>query len=123
MVRETKTLGQGDVGVPEPRHLPTVRNIVVYDSSRQVENWELMWVAQQVCDADDLHHWLLTFTDFIPRKDYQEIEKEYKDTVEKTYRLMLRWKREETNGLLQLKNLAEKLRSIQHPEIAEQLEP
>lgn len=30
MVRETKTLGQGDVGVPEPRHLPTVRNIVVY---------------------------------------------------------------------------------------------
>lgn len=82
-----------------------------------------MWVAQQVCDADDLHHWLLTFTDFIPRKDYQEIEKEYKDTVEKTYRLMLRWKREETNGLLQLKNLAEKLPSILHPEIAEQLEP
>lgn len=96
MVRETKTLGQGDVGVPEPRHLPTVRNIVVYgkkkmmkvainhipvpkmhtlihrrdillfpcsifaDSSRQVENWELMWVAQQVCDTDDLHYWLLT---------------------------------------------------------------
>lgn len=37
--------------------------------------------------------------------------------------MMLRWKREETNGLLQLKNLAEKLRSIRHPEIAEQLEP
>lgn len=65
----------------------------------------------------------ISVTDFIPRKDYQEIEKEYKDTVEKTYRLMLRWKREETNGLLQLKNLAEKLRSIRHPEIAEQLEP
>lgn len=34
MVRETKTLGQGDVGVPEPRHLPTVRNIVVYGKKK-----------------------------------------------------------------------------------------
>lgn len=35
MVRETKTLGQGDVGVPEPRHLPTVRNIIVYGKKKK----------------------------------------------------------------------------------------
>lgn len=37
MVRETKTLGQGDVGVPEPRHLPTVRNIVVYGKKKMMK--------------------------------------------------------------------------------------
>lgn len=36
MVRETKTLGQGDVGVPEPRHLPTVRNIIVYGKKKNM---------------------------------------------------------------------------------------
>lgn len=59
--------------VKKYRHKPMMHNVtfilrrdipfpclIFADSSRQVENWELMWVAQQVCDADDLHHWLLT---------------------------------------------------------------
>lgn len=82
-----------------------------------------MWVAQQVCDTDDMQHWLSTIADFIPGMDYQEVERKYKDWVEKTYRLMLCWKKEENNGLLQLRDLAEKLRLISHPEIAEQLDP
>lgn len=28
---------QGDVGVPEPRHLPTVRNIVVYGKKKMMK--------------------------------------------------------------------------------------
>ncbi|XP_062611138.1 uncharacterized protein LOC134272983 [Saccostrea cucullata] len=125
MVRETKTLGHGDAPVPEPRQMPTVRNIVVYDSTRQVENWELAWVAQQVCDTPDTQQWLYRMTAVVGSRDYQDVEKEVKDwdPVEKVYRLMLKWKKREPHGLLQLKTLAEKLRSIQHWEIAEQLEP
>ncbi|XP_061189893.1 uncharacterized protein LOC133197730 [Saccostrea echinata] len=125
MVRETKTLGHGDAPVPEPQQMPTVRNIVVYDSTRQVENWELAWVAQKVCDTPDTQQWLYRMTATLGSQDYQDVEKDVKDwdPVEKVYRLMLRWKKKEPNGLLQLKTLAEKLRSIQHGDIAEQLEP
>lgn len=54
------------IPVPKMHTLIHRRDILLFpcsifaDSSRQVENWELMWVAQQVCDTDDLHYWLLT---------------------------------------------------------------
>ncbi|XP_048753296.1 uncharacterized protein LOC125664543 [Ostrea edulis] len=125
MVRETKTIGHGDAPVPTPHQMPTVKNIVVYDSTRQVENWELAWVAQKICDTPDTQQWLYRMTSVLGNRDYQDVERNVKDwdMVEKLYRFMLRWKRKEQRGLLQLKKLAEKLRSINHEEIAEMLEP
>lgn len=125
MVRETTTLGQGQAPNTRPQEMPTVRNVAVYESTRNVENWELAFAAEKACESIYMFQLTHKFHNLFGRDVYMSLDNKHtkRGPSEVFFQAFLLWKKREPLGLGKVGDLAKMLRECRMDEIAEKLEP
>ncbi|KAK3101777.1 hypothetical protein FSP39_006278 [Pinctada imbricata] len=126
MVRETKSLGQGTTTETRPQEMPTVKNIAVYDSTRQIQSWELARIASKVTQSPHKHIFInKMFENFERGRYYPQFEHMYANYSpdEPLYRALVEWRYRQENSLGQVRAVANVLKQCHMEELAESLEP
>ncbi|VDI46940.1 uncharacterized protein LOC143057699 [Mytilus galloprovincialis] len=125
MVKETTTLGDGrsaDSFRPQDIQVP---NIVVWESTRQVQNWELAYVSEKIAEQPK-NQWRIRqqMETIYGRQKLEYLEDRDRALKgEVFYTCLLKWRRQQENGLAQICKLAQLLRETGFLEVAESLQP
>ena len=125
MVKQSTTLGDGRSAESFKPQDVRVPNIVVYESTRMVENWELAYVSETIAERPEYQWRIRQLMEGIMGRQKLELLEDRDKTLkgEVFYTCFLKWRRQQENGLAQICKLAELLRDVGCPDIANSLQP
>ncbi|XP_069121252.1 uncharacterized protein [Argopecten irradians] len=127
MVRETKTLGEGIPATADPIQLPTVKNVVNIDSTRQITDLEIAALMEKVAKLSNSHLFFHKMQSLLGRDTAHKIDsrgnREEDQRSKIFYHMMMTYKRRKQFALLEVGEVVKMFHEINMSAVAETIEP